>query len=65
MSKDFCASGYRIGVLRTRNEGVLRAMDNVGYFCAVPGPMQHAVAEMLGVFCDSRFVFHPPRGFNV
>ena len=47
LSKDFCASGYRVGVLRTRNEGVLKAMDNVAYFCTLPGPMQHAVADML------------------
>ena len=37
LSKDFCVSGYRVGVLRTRNKGVLQAMDNIGYFCAVPG----------------------------
>ena len=47
LSKDFCASGYRVGVLCTRNTMVIKAMDNVGYFCAVPGPMQFAVAEML------------------
>ena len=47
LSKDFCASGYRVGVLRTRNEGIIRAMDNVAYFCTLPGPMQFAVAEML------------------
>ena len=47
LSKDFCASGYRVGVLRTHNEGIIRAMDNVAYFCTLPGPMQFAVAEML------------------
>ena len=47
LSKDFCASGYRVGALWTRNAGVLRAMDNVAYFCCVPGPMQLAIAEML------------------
>ena len=47
LSKDFCASGYRVGVLCTRNEHVVRAMDNVAYFCCVPGPMQFAIAEML------------------
>ena len=25
----------------------IRAMDNVAYFCTLPGPMQYAVAEML------------------
>jgi len=53
LSKDFCASGYRIGVLSTRNEAIVRAMDNVGYFCCVPGPMQFCVAEMLE---DERWV---------
>ena len=47
LSKDFCASGYRVGALWTRNAGVLRAMDNVAYVCCVPGPMQLAIAEML------------------
>ena len=47
LSKDFCASGYRVGVLCTRNDAVVRAMDNVAYFCCVPGPMQFAIAEML------------------
>jgi 1-aminocyclopropane-1-carboxylate synthase len=47
LSKDFCASGYRVGVLSTRNEQVVKAMDNVAYFCCVPGPMQFAIAEML------------------
>lgn len=47
LSKDFCASGYRVGVLSTRNEQIVRAMDNVAYFCCVPGPMQFAVAEVL------------------
>jgi|TARA_B110000977_G_scaffold177726_2_gene234544 1-aminocyclopropane-1-carboxylate synthase len=47
LSKDFCASGYRVGVLSTRNEQIIKAMDNVAYFCCVPGPMQFAVSEML------------------
>ena len=24
LSKDFCASGYRVGVLRTRNKAIIR-----------------------------------------
>lgn len=47
LSKDFCASGYRVGVLWTRNAAVHRALDNVSYFCAIPGPMQHALATVL------------------
>ena len=47
MSKDFCASGYRVGALWTQNAGIHRALDNVSYFCAIPGPMQHALAIVL------------------
>jgi hypothetical protein len=30
-------------------------MDNVAYFCTVPGPMQYAVAEMLEDTAGGRF----------
>ena len=32
-SKDFCASGLRVGCIHTKNRRLLMAMDNVGYFC--------------------------------
>lgn len=47
LSKDFCASGYRIGALWTQNAEVHRSMDNISYFCAVPGPMQCALCEVM------------------
>lgn len=53
LSKDFCASGYRVGALWTRNGDIHRALDNASYFCAVPGPMQHALAVVLE---DDEFV---------
>jgi len=47
LSKDFCASGYRVGALCTMNADILRAMDNISYFCAVPGPLQCALVDVL------------------
>lgn len=47
MSKDFCASGLRIGFLHTRNSAIHGALNNLTYFTSVGGPLQHQVAEML------------------
>lgn len=47
LSKDFCAAGLRVGVLHTRNSALQRALDNVNFFCCLPGPMQFVVARML------------------
>ncbi|PNH00043.1 1-aminocyclopropane-1-carboxylate synthase-like protein 1 [Tetrabaena socialis] len=47
MSKDFCASGLRCGCLHSRNPQLLQAFDNLGYFCAVPNPIQTALAAAL------------------
>lgn len=47
MSKDFCTSGYRVGTLWTQNQAIHRALDNVSYFCAIPGPFQHALSLVL------------------
>eukprot|EP00667_Euglena_gracilis_P009153 EG_transcript_9291 len=46
-SKDFCASGLRIGCLYSCNPAVLRALDNIGYFAIPSGPVQLQVADML------------------
>lgn len=46
-SKDWCASGLRVGVLWTRNAELLRAWSNLGYFCAVSSHTQHALADIL------------------
>lgn len=47
MSKDFCASGLRMGCLYTANAAINTAMGNLGYFTGCGGPLQHQVAEML------------------
>ena len=47
LSKDFCASGYRVGAILTKSKPVQTALSNVSYFCAVPGPFQHVIAAML------------------
>eukprot|EP00667_Euglena_gracilis_P008892 EG_transcript_9019 len=46
-SKDFCASGLRIGSLYSENPGVSKALDNISYFGGVSGLIQLQVAEML------------------
>ncbi|KAG2426355.1 hypothetical protein HXX76_013112 [Chlamydomonas incerta] len=47
MSKDFCASGLRVGCLHSRNTQLNKALDNLGYFCAVANPVQWALAAAL------------------
>eukprot|EP00775_Hariotina_reticulata_P007424 gene7424-7633_t len=47
MSKDFCASGLRIGCLHTRNSGLAGAVKRLAYYASVPGPLQWAVAQLL------------------
>ena len=47
LSKDFCASGYRVGAILTKSKPIQTALSNVSYFCAIPGPFQHMIAAML------------------
>ncbi|GLI59990.1 hypothetical protein VaNZ11_002049 [Volvox africanus] len=47
LSKDLCASGLRCGCLHTRNNYLRQALDNLGYFCAVPNPVQWALIHAL------------------
>lgn len=47
LSKDWCASGLRVGCLWTVNAPVQSAMQNLSYFCAVSGMAQHMLADML------------------
>ncbi|GLC48246.1 hypothetical protein PLESTB_000075000 [Pleodorina starrii] len=47
LSKDLCASGLRCGCLHTRNPLLRQALDNLGYFCAVPNPVQWGLIHML------------------
>lgn len=53
LSKDWCASGLRVGCLYTRNQEVLKAMQNLSYFGCVSGLAQYLIAEMLE---DTSFV---------
>ena len=53
LSKDWCASGLRVGCLWTLNAPVQNAMQNLSYFCAVSGVAQHMLADMLD---DAAFV---------
>lgn len=47
MSKDWCASGLRVGCLYTQNTALLKAMQNLGSFGCVSGMAQYMVAQML------------------
>eukprot|EP00455_Lapot_gusevi_P054088 TRINITY_DN8583_c0_g1_i3.p1 TRINITY_DN8583_c0_g1~~TRINITY_DN8583_c0_g1_i3.p1 ORF type:complete len:342 (-),score=79.12 TRINITY_DN8583_c0_g1_i3:146-1171(-) len=47
MSKDFGVSGFRVGLLYTENQALLRAHENVGYFCALSNWHQHELAYLL------------------
>ena len=53
LSKDFCASGFRIGVLHSRNEALLRALANLNLLSGVSHPMQSVAASILA---DDAFV---------
>ena len=54
LSKDFGASGFRVGVLCTQNEMVSTAIGNLNIFTGVSFPMQAVVAHLLSddVFVD-------------
>ena len=47
LSKDFGASGFRVGVLYTQNRKLLEALANLNKFSGVSQPMQMVVAELL------------------
>ncbi|GMI60397.1 hypothetical protein ScalyP_jg4211 [Parmales sp. scaly parma] len=53
MSKDFGASGFRMGFLYTMNEELKQAFGNINAFSAVSHPIQSLVAIVLS---DSSFV---------
>jgi len=57
LSKDFGASGFRIGMLYTQNEYLLQALTNLNIFSGVSHPMQLILADILtdDVFCDAFF----------
>ncbi|CAB9517417.1 Probable inactive 1-aminocyclopropane-1-carboxylate synthase-like protein 2 [Seminavis robusta] len=49
LSKDFGASGLRVGVLYSQNENFMRALlaSNISIFSCVSGPIQYVVSELL------------------
>ncbi|KAI0479733.1 putative acc synthase [Xylaria cf. heliscus] len=47
VGKDFCASGLRIGVLLSRNDGLISAVSSISVFEWVPYLTQNAWAEIL------------------
>ena len=47
LAKDFGVSGLRVGALASRNQELLDAHTNLGYFSMIPGPTQAQVAEIL------------------
>lgn len=47
MSKDWCASGLRVGCMWTQNTRLRAALQNINAFCGVSGIVQYMIAEML------------------
>lgn len=57
LSKDFAASGLRVGVVYTQNELFMQALlaSNISIFSCVSGPIQYVVSELL---TDDTFIDH-------
>jgi 1-aminocyclopropane-1-carboxylate synthase len=57
LSKDFGASGLRVGVLYSQNEIFMKALaaSNIAIFSCVSGPIQYVVSELL---TDDAFIDH-------
>lgn len=55
LSKDFGASGFRVGTLYTQNEKLLAALANLNIFSGVSHPIQMITAELLtdDIFVDN------------
>ncbi|KAL7439726.1 hypothetical protein ACHAXM_008176 [Skeletonema potamos] len=54
LSKDFGASGFRMGTLYTQNEKLLKSLANLNIFSGVSNPMQMMIAE---IFLDDNWVY--------
>ena len=54
LSKDFCASGFRIGFLYTKNKRLLSCVANLNTFANVSQPMQIIVQDLL---TDDNFIY--------
>ncbi|KAJ5342322.1 hypothetical protein N7541_011446 [Penicillium brevicompactum] len=46
-SKDFCANGMRLGLVCTKNKGIIAAMSSIGIFSWTPHMLQDIWAAML------------------
>ncbi|EAA65386.1 hypothetical protein AN0744.2 [Aspergillus nidulans FGSC A4] len=46
-SKDFCANGLRLGIVCTRNQGIIRAMSSISMFSWSPHLLHDVWARML------------------
>ena len=47
LSKDWCASGLRVGCMYTHNPMLCKSLNNMGYFCGVSGLAQYILARAL------------------
>eukprot|EP00798_Chlamydomonas_sp_ICE-L_P025313 gene25313-10969_t len=47
LSKDFCASGLRVGCLHSRNDEIRQAVEGLSYYTSVSGHTQHLLSEIL------------------
>eukprot|EP00581_Thalassiosira_minuscula_P013756 CAMPEP_0183728716 /NCGR_PEP_ID=MMETSP0737-20130205/28727_1 /TAXON_ID=385413 /ORGANISM="Thalassiosira miniscula, Strain CCMP1093" /LENGTH=468 /DNA_ID=CAMNT_0025960729 /DNA_START=76 /DNA_END=1478 /DNA_ORIENTATION=- len=54
LSKDFGASGFRIGTLYSKNQRLLSSVANLNIFSGVSHPMQMVVSEIL---TDDHFIY--------
>jgi 1-aminocyclopropane-1-carboxylate synthase len=46
VSKDYCASGFRVGAVWTQNEALVKAAALAGYFGGVSNIVQHQMSDM-------------------
>ena len=53
LSKDFGASGFRIGILYSQNDLLMQALSNLNIFSCVSHPMQLIMADLL---MDDNFI---------
>eukprot|EP00879_Flechtneria_rotunda_P020441 GHRR01021506.1.p1 GENE.GHRR01021506.1~~GHRR01021506.1.p1 ORF type:complete len:307 (+),score=134.13 GHRR01021506.1:431-1351(+) len=54
-SKDFCASGLRVGCLHTKSKALQKTLGNLSYFCSVGCPLQWSLAKLLD---DQQWLTH-------
>ncbi|KAL7858322.1 hypothetical protein AOLI_G00184240 [Acnodon oligacanthus] len=47
LSKDFAMAGVRVGTVYSENRDLVQALDQLGNFHGVAGPLQHQVAQLL------------------